>query len=570
MLSFRRSRSILVVATLGLVGLIAAIGLMTGNGRTVQAQNSAPSVEIERKQSEVTEGQEIRFELKASNAPSSSIQVNVSVTEDGSFLAGTPTSVITISAGQDKSYLILQTSDDAVVEDHGSVSATIVGGAGYSVGSDARDSVDVKDNDPKVAITTTMAGTDSVLLNWTLTPNVSGQIQKIKWERTDSHCGLFGFLTCDDGTINVASSTQTQDIVPNLKLDKNYEFKLEVEITVSGEKRKAESPPIEVRTHPAPDINAVRVDGTLLGAAISLTSAEMGVMTSVGIVVNATSAPATYQFALEAPSGTGFRIANASNGSCSWPLVGTQTSAGWKTQVQEIYLMRCALGDDSSKLRVKARDTGTGLSMTYYDVLVGRSWHQSDHTVKYALGTMLPTPTPPPVGPPAPPIIDVPGAITTAITKWKSSGANVAFCEGDLCGSKNKDGYTITINVEESSPGIINTACGNSYACTFNTGSSSYPHVRNQRLAIEEPPYDGNNKKRWTNMQALIGTLNYYYLPSTMMHELGHSAGLGHSPVGPVGGVGGDVMEFPPDQRTLSQNDEDAMNANYAGHSSHR
>ena len=209
MLSFSRSRSILVVATLGLTGLIAAIGLMTGNGRTVQAQNSDPSVKIERQQSEVTEGQELRFELKASSAPSSLIHVNVSVTENGSFLTGTIPTVITISAGEEKSYLILQTSDDAVVEDHGSVSAAVIGGAGYSVGSPASDDVEVKDNDPEVAITTTMAGTDSVLLNWTVTPNVSGQIQKIKWERTDSHCGFFGFLTCDDGTVNVDSFVKT-------------------------------------------------------------------------------------------------------------------------------------------------------------------------------------------------------------------------------------------------------------------------------------------------------------------------------------------------------------------------
>ena len=154
--------------------------------------------------------------------------------------------------------------------------------------------------------------------------------------------------------------------------------------------------------------------------------------------------------------------------------------------------------------------------------------------------------------------------ISTAASEWNSSGASVTFCEGDLCGSKNTDGYAITINVVKTGSGVTNIACGNSVACVRNTGSISYPHIRNQTLTIEEPPYVGNTKKRWINSQFLIGILDYYYLPSTMMHEFGHSAGLGHSPV-PI-----DVMGFPADKRTLSSNDEDAMNANYTGHSSHR
>ena len=71
----------------------------------------------------------MRFVITADVAYSGTLNVNVEVTEDGSFLAGTIPSVITITSGTRTSDLILQTNDDNIDEDHGWVHAEIENGS---------------------------------------------------------------------------------------------------------------------------------------------------------------------------------------------------------------------------------------------------------------------------------------------------------------------------------------------------------------------------------------------------------------------------------------------------------
>ena len=74
--------------------------------------------------------------------------------------------------------------------------------------------------------------------------------------------------------------------------------------------------------------------------------------------------------------------------------------------------------------------------------------------------------------------------------------------------------------------------CGQSVACTYPSGS--YPHIGNgQVLWLEDPPRWGNRSvsETWTTnfSDAVSDPEDYEYLPSILLHEFGHTIGLGES-----------------------------------------
>lgn len=210
--------------------------------------------------------------------------------------------------------------------------------------------------------------------------------------------------------------------------------------------------------------------------------------------------------------------------------------------------------------------------------------HQPDHTVKYELSrTSFPTPDPSlPTQVPDPSSVMAP-AVATAASKWNTgmggfaTGPRILFCEGTTCGTRNSDGNKTTVLVEsgEVSPGKghvmsplkarilsltnrnITYACGWTSACVgpalnisgitsyFLTGADN--HIGDLVMVIEEPAYkyfgtrpvaQRHVRYWWTSNHALDdvklpratpGALSlelYLYLPITLIHEFGHTAGL--------------------------------------------
>lgn len=254
--------------------------------------------------------------------------------------------------------------------------------------------------------------------------------------------------------------------------------------------------------------------------------------------------------------------------------------------------------DGSTALKIMARaidGTGRHDLGTYATLNLPQSWHQADNVVMYKKGTLPPTPTPTPTGTLTPtptgvptpiPAIDVPEAIATAVVAWNNGTTGITFCEqasGVVCIDSNTDSNSVTIShiTPRPTPGSIATPvpssdCGRSAVACVN-GWTGYPHIRNQTLRILYPlhfyvwDYTGRVRRLvykeyiWTNSITLANNdSDHYYLPVYVMHEFGHTAGLGHS------SVSNDVMYARIGSRTtLSDNDEDAMEANYEGHSSH-
>ena len=111
-----------------------------------------PVVTIVAESESVTEGTPVRFTLAATPAPTAPLQVGLSWEQTGSWLAGEPSSAVTISTSG-SAQVQAETDDNAVLESNGEVRVTVNPGPGYSVVEPTMATVHVTDNDtPTVTI----------------------------------------------------------------------------------------------------------------------------------------------------------------------------------------------------------------------------------------------------------------------------------------------------------------------------------------------------------------------------------------------------------------------------------
>ena len=310
----------------------------------------------------------------------------------------------------------------------------------------------------------------------------------------------------------------------------------------------------------------------------------------INVGVTGAAAAESYKFAIEAPAGTGLQAKSSAGEMCTWGSTAT-TMTPWEASSQNFYLVRCGIGDNSSSLRIRigaVDDTDThDLKTDVVTTVIPQSWHQSDNAVKYAMGTLPQTPTPTPT-PDIPPLVPIPTpvptpdfavAAQTAVRKW-DDGTDVTLCRDGAAGCT--DTHRVTINVVTPLPTSVPlpdqiatplpTPCPfGSIACV--NWRSVYPEITNQTMWFPHPLHiyeeSGNRLVRreykWTDQVRLLSVdPKYRYLPAVMLHEFGHTPGLGHSPSGI------DVMYGPYNTQTsLQTNDKEAMNATYEGHSPH-
>ena len=127
----------------------------------------------------ITEGGDAVFTVSASPAPAASLTVSLTVADDGTsdFLAQSDEGVrtVTIAGGQTSATLTLTTQDDSTDEADGSVTATVTGGTGYTVGTPSTGTAAVSDDDdpppatPVVSIAGGSAITEGGTARFTLT-----------------------------------------------------------------------------------------------------------------------------------------------------------------------------------------------------------------------------------------------------------------------------------------------------------------------------------------------------------------------------------------------------------------
>ena len=97
-----------------------------------------------------SEGQTVTFGISANPAPAADLDVGINVVTTGDFGYGAIPSSVTIPTGGSVT-LSITTTDDSADEPDGSVTLTLNGGSGYTVGALASETVSVTDDDATVA-----------------------------------------------------------------------------------------------------------------------------------------------------------------------------------------------------------------------------------------------------------------------------------------------------------------------------------------------------------------------------------------------------------------------------------
>ncbi len=129
--------------------------------RTSATTTEFPEATIAADAASVTEGTAASFTVTLGEAATAAVTVALSVSEAGSVVSGTAPASVTIAVGATTATLTVATDDDSVVEDDGTVTASLSAGTGYTVGSDDSAEVTVADNDTAAfAVTANPSGID--------------------------------------------------------------------------------------------------------------------------------------------------------------------------------------------------------------------------------------------------------------------------------------------------------------------------------------------------------------------------------------------------------------------------
>ena len=119
---------------------------------TVTRAYTLPAATIAAGTSPVTEGTDASFTVRLDKPAKDALTAAVTVTETGEVLSGTVSSVA-IAVGATQATLDLGTEDDSVVEEAGTVTATLAAGDGYTVGAaDSAEVVVADDDDATFAV----------------------------------------------------------------------------------------------------------------------------------------------------------------------------------------------------------------------------------------------------------------------------------------------------------------------------------------------------------------------------------------------------------------------------------
>ena len=140
-----------------------------------------PVITIEAQQSEVTEGDNVVFTLRADPVPENDLTVRVDVSQmprGADFLDGAAPTEKTIASGSATAELRVRTDNDDVDEEDGTITVTVQADTGYVIASPPPEaSVRVLDNDVQLAapadLTITPLPLRKARLDWTSVPNAS-------------------------------------------------------------------------------------------------------------------------------------------------------------------------------------------------------------------------------------------------------------------------------------------------------------------------------------------------------------------------------------------------------------
>ena len=233
----------------------------------------------------ISEGGTARFTLTASPRPAAPIDVAVSVTEKGEFASQGQKDQRTVRIGTDGiGSLGVATDSDAIDEDDGYITARLVGGQAYAVGSPASASVDVSDGGaptPRIsvrALSSTIVEGGTASFELTASPRPAAPLD-VRVEITDSGSfasqgeagtrtvtiGTNGRTAIDVETENDLVSEPDGSLTARVLSDAGYlvtssgrasvavrDESIEVRISAAGDIVEGDTATFTLTAHPAP------------------------------------------------------------------------------------------------------------------------------------------------------------------------------------------------------------------------------------------------------------------------------------------------------------------------------
>ena len=130
--------------------------LLSAPTAAVAPMATLPEVSVAADGAEVEEGTAAAFTLTRTGSTAAALTVAVRVTETGTFLDGAAPSGAEFGAGEATATLSVATDDDQVLEDDGSVTVEVTAGQGYTVGTPARATAAVVDDEVPVDLVVTV------------------------------------------------------------------------------------------------------------------------------------------------------------------------------------------------------------------------------------------------------------------------------------------------------------------------------------------------------------------------------------------------------------------------------
>ena len=265
----------------------SASATLTRGGDADPRTPQAPAVTIAAVAGSVAEGNPVSFRLTASPAPTEDLTVNVSWDQTGSFLTATGPSTVTIPTGSRTSVLSADTDDDSTDESNGSVSVSVLGGSGYTVGSPSVATVTVTDDDPGqsgstpvvtiAAVAGSVAEGNPVSFRLTASPAPTVPLTvRVRWNQAGS------FLTgTRPSTVTIPTGSRTATLSANTSDDSNDESKGSVTV-IGGRGYTVGSPSAanvivtdddDAVTLPVVSISSITTNPVTEGNSISITMA---------------------------------------------------------------------------------------------------------------------------------------------------------------------------------------------------------------------------------------------------------------------------------------------------------
>ena len=217
-----------------------------------------------------TEGSSVTFTVSANPAPTADLAVSVTVATSGDYGVTAGPRTVTIAGGATSKTLTLPTTDDSTDEADGSVTLTLNGGSGYTVGQFSSETAQIQDDDDPQQQQPQQPAT------YTVDPQVIAAVQALasqthhetahvnRWQRALAALGALDPSGVSGGALTLAEARQMSNTYSSPVWDQVV-AELEAKAAFEAAQQTQQTPP------PTPEVNTTSAGGGTEGSSVTFT-----------------------------------------------------------------------------------------------------------------------------------------------------------------------------------------------------------------------------------------------------------------------------------------------------------